>query len=190
MIYYLHGFNSAISDTNPKIQALSLIDKVQGINYNSFSKFEDIVTQIESQIIEDDFTIIGTSLGGFFSSVIAKRHSCPAVLINPAYYPYDNLKPVVGLELTNYVTEEKNILTEEARNSYSNKHFEIGEFKPLTIIARDDELIDYKISSKIFSESILEIVESGGHIMNNLEEHIHLIEKYINNCSISSILND
>lgn len=192
MIVYLHGFNSAGSYDNPKVKALQKLDEVKLINYNSFATPYDIINEIVMQLdsIKEDFVIVGSSLGAFYAGLVSVKYDCPSVLINPAYYPAENLQPLVNKQLENFATKEVNVLTDMTLGLYSNFRSPwISQYLPLVIIAKDDEFIDPTASAEVYKDCLLNEVEEGGHQMKNLKDYINIIEHYINNCSILDFSN-
>ena len=51
-------------------------------------------------------TLVGSSLGGYYSTHLVENLGCRAVLVNPAVRPYDLLAPYVGPQKNLYTGDE------------------------------------------------------------------------------------
>lgn len=52
-----------------------------------------------------DLTLVGSSLGGFYATLLAERFGARAVLVNPAIRPYDDLLSYEGVQRNLYTGE-------------------------------------------------------------------------------------
>src|SRR4029453_12875625 len=59
-----------------------------------------------------DLTLVGSSLGGFYATVMAERLGCRAALLNPAVHPQRHFHKYLGPQ-TNLYTGEEFVLTQE-----------------------------------------------------------------------------
>ncbi len=131
-IIYLHGFNS---DKNGKT-AVKLKEifgeNFHAINYdyiNPDKAFEGLEKQIKeiTKPPNDDFIMVGTSLGGFWANYFAQKHMCKCVLNNPAIKPSETMKKYIG-ENENHTTKEVVTLTEADCEKY--KKYEVPPVTP------------------------------------------------------------
>lgn len=104
-VLYIHGFGSSADSSSQKITQLEKefvnvyrVAPDYTLGYDSIVKeVLDYVKRINAE--QDEFidAIIGTSMGGYLSAVIAKVLSVPFVCINPVIYPNITLEKY-GLE--------------------------------------------------------------------------------------------
>jgi uncharacterized protein len=101
-ILYLHGFRS--SSASRKAQQLRAFADARGLTARvtipdlnpdprlAVAFIDEFVTQRGVAAV----TLVGSSLGGFYASVMAERHGCRAVLINPPVHPHTHLQRYIG----------------------------------------------------------------------------------------------
>lgn len=197
MIVYLHGFNSAYNPNSDKIAALSKIDDVHPLSYNSFDTHKNILDDILNKtrhLINPIF--VGTSLGGFYAGVCAAAFGVPCVLINPVVS--GSFFQTVGsaikdLPMKNYVTGQQSKLTQPVLDSYSDLalndlHY---EYKPLLLLDADDEYIDSQQSLNVLKDFVSKssvYYPGGSHRFDHIDLALPSIQNYLNNCSLVSHL--
>jgi uncharacterized protein len=118
--------------------------------------------------------VIGSSLGGFYATVVAERTGCRAVLLNPAVNPARDLAGHIG-ELTSfhdpddhfyfkpeYVTQLR-VLTPRAIT-----HPE----RYLPVIAKGDEVLDWREMSERYDSAPMRLLDGGDHAMTAFDEEL------------------
>lgn len=121
--------------------------------------------------------IVGSSLGGFYATVLAEELDCPAVLINPAVSPARSLARYIG-ETTcwhnddrfffqpGYVDELEAMTPAELRRP--SRYF--------AVIATGDEVLDWREMSERYRGAHLRIVEGSDHALSDFDTHLpHLL---------------
>jgi uncharacterized protein len=178
-IIYLHGFKSSSQST----KAQQLKTSVQQLGLSAQLTVPDLhhrpaqaISQIQWHTIgkrPEDITLVGSSLGGFYATVLAERMGMRAVVINPPIRPQLNLESYIGLQ----------------KNSYSDDSFEftqphIDELKALQVqsiskpsrywllCATDDEVCDYRASIHFYSQAQQTVIEGVGHELSNFADYI------------------
>jgi predicted esterase YcpF (UPF0227 family) len=114
----LHGFNS--SPGSHKAQVLKRYMAKRGLDEQYCCPAlphlpTRAIAAVEAEIAKhphESITLIGSSLGGFYSTYLAERHDLRAVLINPAVYPHDGLRAYLGVQ-RNLHSHQQYELTEE-----------------------------------------------------------------------------
>ena len=192
MIYvYLHGFNSAYNPENPKVQALSTLGDVIGVNFNSFTTYQEIFEQISREIYtqvqdRDNMVLVGTSLGGFWAAEMGRHFGVPSVIINPCYDPCDMLRKCVGYVMTNYITGEATVITNEIAESYPtcgmNGKDRTFKFLPLVLLDVGDEVSAKTL--KALEGFPTKVWEGGSHRFDHMDQAIPFIQEYVNRCSV------
>ena len=185
LLIYLHGFLS--SPESEKAQQTLTFCKQQG--------FEDQIlipqmrhgpaqTASEIQQLIDvhsnrKIVLMGSSLGGFYSSYFSEKHDIPAVLINPAVRPFDLWDSHLG-EHKNYYTDETHLVTEEHIQELLDLDVSPIE-KPqnfMVLVQTGDETLDYRQAVEKFAESNCVIRQNGSHSYENFEEELPLIFEF------------
>lgn len=183
---YLHGFNSAYKPDSDKVLHLSKIGSVSGITYNTFATYDEIHENISSQISHnDDLVFVGTSLGGFWASEMGRRFCVPSIIINPCIDPHNMLRKYVSVEQINYLTGEKNTLTDVSVCSYPRHDISQNDYTyiPLCLLDTDDEVIDSWETKNKLSRFPKMCHSGGSHRFDHMEESLEEIKRYTNRCS-------
>lgn len=125
----------------------------------------------------DTVAIVGSSLGGFYATVLAERLRCKAALLNPAVDPARDLARHIG-ETTAWHGDEQFFFRPEY----------VDELRAMTpgplerpsnyfaVIATGDEVLSWREMSERYRGSHLRIVEGSDHALSDFDEHLpHLL---------------
>ena len=114
--------------------------------------------------------VIGSSLGGFYATVVAERTGCRAVLLNPAVEPARDLAASIG-EQTAWHSDERFHFRAEF----------IDELKAISppalthparyfaIIAKGDELLSWREMSGRYAGSPMRLIDGSDHALTDFE---------------------
>jgi predicted esterase YcpF (UPF0227 family) len=118
--------------------------------------------------------VIGSSLGGFYATVLAERLGCPAVLLNPAVHPARDLAAYIG-EQTNF--------HDPAAHFFFRADY-VDELRALTpaaitrperyfaVIAKGDEVLDWREMSARYAGARIKLLEGGDHALSDFDTHL------------------
>lgn len=179
---YLHGFNST-KDSETAKKLLKHFPELITISYNYIDPdvAEKEIDELVKKHTRDDLMMIGSSLGGFWALYFAQKYLSRAVVFNPSIYPSQTLKKYIG-KVKNYSTGEEKVLTEFHVDAY--KHYEkpikIGVPRTL-VLGVNDEVLDYRIASKLMSgiANIIHVDEK--HRLSNVDNFAEIIKTASNN---------
>jgi predicted esterase YcpF (UPF0227 family) len=119
-----------------------------------------------------DITFVGSSLGGFYATWLAEKHSCRAILIQPAVYPH------IGLE--KYLGPQKNLYT-GAIYELTRAHLDgwralsansIDPERYLLLLETGDEVLDYREAVAKYEGARMVIRQGGDHMLQSFPEHL------------------
>ena len=120
-----------------------------------------------------DLTFVGSSLGGFYATVMAERLGCRAALVNPAVHPHRHFERYLGPQ-KNLYTGEEFVLTQE--------HVEdLRRADPPAItrperywlfVETGDEVLDYREAVAYYAGALQEVIRGGDHALVSFPEHI------------------
>ena len=125
--------------------------------------------------------VLGSSLGGFYATVMAEATGWPAVLMNPAVDPARDLGPHVG-ELSAFHTPEQRFFF---RSEYVD---ELRAMSPgpitrperyFAIIAKGDEVLDWREMTARYPGVNLRLLKGGDHALADFDEHLPHILKFL-----------
>jgi uncharacterized protein len=129
----------------------------------------------------DGMAVIGSSLGGFYATVVAERLGCPAVLLNPAVNPARDLAAHIG---------EQTAFHDPADHFHFRREF-IDELRAMTppsitaphryfvVIAKGDEVLDWREMRERYAASHLRIVEGSDHALSDFDDHLPAIVQFL-----------
>ena len=126
-----------------------------------------------ADIAPGDLTFVGSSLGGFYATVMAERLGCRAALVNPAVHPHRHFERYLGPQ-KNLYTGEEFVLTQE--------HVEdLRRADPPAItrperywlfVETGDEVLDYREAVAYYAGALQEVVRGGDHSLVSFPEYI------------------
>lgn len=117
LVVYLHGFRSS----SKSVKAQKMIDAFDQAGLSSHLWVPDlppapaqalalIEQQVNSRMQSNpnmSLTFIGSSLGGYYATVLGEQHvQSSVVLLNPAIKPYDDLQDQIGKKKVYFSDEE------------------------------------------------------------------------------------
>ena len=185
-ILYLHGFASS-SESNKAKLFRKTIDK-QKLNYQSITpdlpnNISDAFKLIENLVIDNKPRfIIGSSLGGFYSTYFAEKFNLKSILLNPAVLPANGMKIYLG-ENENYSTGERFEFTNQ--DVQVLKKFE-SKIKQISLpenhfvfLESGDEVLNYIDAVNYYRGSSINIFFGGNHSLEMFEDNMHQVIKIL-----------
>ena len=129
----------------------------------------------------DAMAVVGSSLGGFYATVVAERLGCPAVLLNPAVDPARDLAKYIG---------EQGSWHDPAERFYFRPEFvaELRAMTPVTltrserylaVIATGDEVLDWREMAARYAGCRMEVIEGSDHALSDFDEHLPGIVEFL-----------
>ena len=120
-----------------------------------------------------DLTLVGSSLGGFYATVMAERLGCRAALLNPAVHPHRHFARYLGAQ-TNLYTGESFILTpdhvDELRAADPPAITRLERY--WLFVETGDEVLDYREAVARYEGALQEVVRGGDHALVSFPERI------------------
>jgi predicted esterase YcpF (UPF0227 family) len=130
------------------------------------------------------FAVCGSSLGGFYATAVAERHTCPAVLINPAVDPARDLAAYIG-DQTAWHNPEQHF---DFRAQYVD---ELRALTPpaitrperyLAIVAQGDEVLDWREMVARYPGAQLHLIAGSDHALSDFDHHLPQLTSFLNLC--------
>ena len=186
-LLYLHGFNSSPESTKAITfkKFLSNQDKKNLIVPNLPISPKDSINLL-SEIIEKEnkeISLIGSSLGGLYSSYLGNIYGLKNVLINPVVPEHLGfMKDIIG-EHSNYQTKEKYKFTESNYQELLDLKFNDLSFpmNHFCLVQLGDEVLDQKLTINYFRKSLVIIEKNGIHQFEGFERYLNLIYDFMIN---------
>ncbi len=189
-ILYIHGFNSSPLSIKAEQTRKYLAKNFPDVGYYCPQLATTPVQAINQlcQIIEQEqpncqWYLIGSSLGGYFSSYLAKKYQCLAVLVNPAITPYELLHDYLGEQVNPY-TEEVYRVTED----YIQQLKVLEQVAPksscqqknnyLVMVQTGDEVLNYQQAVEKYQHCRLIVQEGGDHSFIDFDKSLPTIADF------------
>lgn len=118
--------------------------------------------------------VVGSSLGGFYATVLAARLGCRFVVMNPAVEPARDLATYIG---------EQTTWQDPSEHFYFKAAFipELQALRPavvspvkraLAIIAQGDDLLDWREMYARYEGAHIKLLEGSDHALSDFDEHL------------------
>ena len=197
-IIYIHGLDSDANST----KGLLLEDycdkhypeiKVYRPDLNSAPKqvFEQLVKSVIELNKEDKTVLVGSSLGGYFSTLVSNYTGCPALLLNPSTQPHVTLQRFAN-ELLLESVEDKildNHILHTTAGGWNITHADLQWFanhqllsidyphKIAVVLKKGDELLNAELSKDFYqSHGATVTVQTGGdHRFTYFSEQLPMV---------------
>jgi uncharacterized protein len=129
----------------------------------------------------DSMAVLGSSLGGFYATVVAEAFGCAAVVLNPAIDPARDLVRYVG-DQTAY---------HDPSQHFEFKAVYVDELRALTpprisdparycaVIAKGDELLDWRKMSRRYAGSHMRLLEGSDHALSDFDSHLPFVLDFL-----------
>ena len=167
-ILYLHGFCSSPESWKAKILGDAM--RARGLSERFFCPAlspvpNEAIAQAEAiiDLHNDELTLVGSSLGGYYATFLAEKHGLRAALVNPAV--------VAPLSLSAYIGTQKNLHTGETFE-FTAAHIDqlrtlecmtITPNRYLLLVETGDEVLDYRNAVRRYAGCRQEIFAGGDH---------------------------
>jgi predicted esterase YcpF (UPF0227 family) len=186
VIFYVHGFNSAKTSDSGRRFSAALGQPVVCLEYDSAAMFHDNAASLSRQFLElaqGPCLLAGTSMGGFFASLLAHRHALPCVLFNPVVNPVAQLAQFVGSNV-NYCTGKEYEFTLEALESYRGAQEHIRRSRPvptLVFASSCDELLrgNMPLVRALYGGRARIVATRTAHRIADFSPFIPLVREYL-----------
>lgn len=189
-LIYLHGFRS--SPRSAKAQQMAA--NVQALRQQGHALTwacpqlppspAQAWADIQSLVADwprDTMAVMGSSLGGFYATVLAEQAGCRAVLVNPAVAPARSLAQHIG--------EQSHFHDPDAKFFFRPEF--IDQFKaiapyPITrpgrylpIIAKGDEVLDWREMVAHYPGTPMALLEGGDHALTDFAPHVPTVLRFL-----------
>jgi len=119
--------------------------------------------------------VIGSSLGGFYATIVAESLGCRAVVVNPAVDPARDLASHIGRQTLYHAADE----------SFDFRADHVDELRAMTpprplahpanilaIVAKGDEVLDWREMTSRYAQGPLKLIAGSDHGLTDFESHV------------------
>jgi predicted esterase YcpF (UPF0227 family) len=186
-LLYLHGFRSSPQSTKARRIAAWVDghrpDLVWACPQLPASPREalDLVAALTAGWPREQMAVIGSSLGGFYATIVAERTACRTVLLNPAVDP--------ARDLAGHIGEQKAWHGDERfffRPEYIDELLAIAPPARLTrperylaVIAQGDELLSWREMSTRYADCRIRLIEGSDHALSDFDAYLPEVVEFL-----------
>ena len=178
-ILYLHGFISSPASRKAVMLGDYLRGQAPEIEYlvpALHHRPAQAMAQVEPQCTSRnpaELLIVGSSLGGFYATVMAERTGCRAAVINPAVHPQRQFERYLGAQ--------ENLYTGERFELTRSHVAELAALDPPAItnperywllLETADEVLDYRAAEEYYAGAFHTVVQGGDHSFASFAEFV------------------
>ena len=184
-LLYLHGFRSGPQSTKARQMAAWVAHHRPGLVWAcpQLPASPAQAIALASGLMADwpaaGRAVVGSSLGGFYATVLAERLGCPSVVINPAVEPARDLAAQIGTTTTWHGEEPFHF---EARHVEELRAMAPGPLsrpeRCFALIAQGDEVLDWREMAARYAGAQLQVLEGGDHALTGFEDHLPAIARF------------
>lgn len=181
-LLYLHGFRSSPRS----MKALKVAARVQALQAQGHPlvwhcpQLPPSPAQAMAEVFAavahwpaERSAVIGSSLGGFYASVVAERLGWRAALLNPAVHPARDLARHIG-EQTAWHSDERFFFRPEYVEEL--RALEPGALtrpaRYFAVIAKGDEVLDWREMQARCKGARIKLLEGGDHALSDFDAHL------------------
>ncbi len=179
MLVYIHGFNSSGRSAKGRmlVDYFAAADRLGEVWCPDLPhRPAQAMAMLEERLAHHapaDIRLVGSSLGGFYATVLAERMGVRAALVNPAVHPARLLEAALG-EQQNYHSGE--------RYAFTRDHLrELAALEPsplqhperlLLLVETGDEVLDYREALAYYDACRQIVVPGGDHGFRSFARYI------------------
>ncbi|MBI2313058.1 MAG: esterase [Betaproteobacteria bacterium] len=185
MLLYVHGLNSSPASFKARLLREKLESLGRGEEFScprlpnrpglAIGLLEHEVARFSRQPL----ALVGSSLGGFYATWLAEKHGLPAVLVNPAVRPHEQLKDFLGTQKNLHTGQEWQL---DAAYLADLARFHVPAItrpeRYLLLATTGDEVLDYREAVGKYRGARQVVVEGGDHGFSNFADYLDLVLEF------------
>jgi predicted esterase YcpF (UPF0227 family) len=142
----------------------------------------DVVMKSIADWPRESMAVIGSSLGGFYATYVAGMTDCKVVLLNPAVHPARDLSRYIGEQTGWHDPSEHFYFKPDYIDEL--RALEVGMLirpeRALAIVAKGDEVLDWREMSARYPGSRIELIEGSDHALSNFAgAHLDEVMRFV-----------
>ena len=190
-LLYLHGFRSSPLSAKAKKMAAVVQQRHPSVRgwcpqlppspRAAMTLIIEGIARWPQQAGFEGMAVVGSSLGGFYATAVAERFGCKAVLLNPAVDPARDLARHIG-EQTSWQNPDEHfffepVFIDELSALHTGVLREPRNY--LTVVAKGDEVLDWREMTARYAGARIELLEGGDHALSDFDTHLPMILDFL-----------
>jgi hypothetical protein len=125
--------------------------------------------------------VVGSSLGGFYASWVARQTGCASVLLNPAVDPARDLARHIGEQTAWHDPAERFFFLPEFIGQLQALAMEcpLPVGREMAIIAKGDEVLDWREMVARYPAAQVTLLEGGDHALGDFGDHLPAVAGFL-----------
>ena len=187
-LLYLHGFRSSPQSAKARAVAQRVQQQHPGVIWwcpqlpPSPREAMALVAKGTAGWPQASMAVVGSSLGGFYATWVAAHTGCRAVLLNPAVNPARDLQKYIGEQTSWHDPQDRFFFRPEFIPELQALECP-GQPAPaqvLAIIAKGDEVLDWREMQQRYPGSRIRLLEGGDHALSDFDTaHIDTVFDFL-----------
>ena len=187
-LLYLHGFRSSPQSAKARAVAQRVQQMHPGVTWwcpqlpPSPREAMALVAEGTAGWPQASMAVVGSSLGGFYATWVAARTGCRAVLLNPAVHPARDLQKHIGAQTSWHDPQDHFFFRPEfiAELQALECPGQPAPAQVLAIIAKGDEVLDWREMQQRYPGSRIRLLEGGDHALSDFDTaHIDTVFDFL-----------
>ena len=187
-LLYLHGFRSSPQSSKARAVAQRVQQMHPGVTWwcpqlpPSPREAMALVAEGTAGWPQASMAVVGSSLGGFYATWVAARTGCRAVLLNPAVHPARDLQKHIGAQTSWHDPQDHFFFRPEfiAELQALECPGQPAPAQVLAIIAKGDEVLDWREMQQRYPGSRIRLLEGGDHALSDFDTaHIDTVFDFL-----------
>ncbi len=186
LVAYIHGFLSGPNAQKALILKRFLAENFPSVDFEA-ADFPDTPAEAIAALdifvrerMHRELVLVGSSMGGFMSTVLQSRYGMKTVLINPCVHPQDYFADLLGPQHNDhngrdFVLKPHMITTLKELDQES---FGFDAAKTTVFLQSGDEVLDYRKALDFYKGADVRVEEGGCHAFNDFERVCPLIARF------------
>jgi predicted esterase YcpF (UPF0227 family) len=186
-VLYLHGFRSSPKSFKAQLMGGWIRDHRPEVRWwcpqlppSPREAMAMVFEQLAAWPVER-MAVVGSSLGGFYATVVAERTGCRAVLLNPAINPARDLAGYIG-DLTSFHDPEDHFYFKPEYVTQLRLMTPRAITRPeryFPVLAKGDEVLDWREMSDRYDSAPMRLIDGSDHAMSDFEAHLPHILRFL-----------
>lgn len=179
-LLYLHGFRSSPASVKSRMTHAAALARFPGLVWHGPQlpvSPRAAMLMLEQDVAawpRDTMAVVGSSLGGFYATVLAERLGCRAVVLNPAVHPARDLAAHVGEHTLWHYPEDRFVF--EPAYVHELQALEVPHVtrpaRYLAVIAKGDEVLDWREMVAHYPGARVLLLEGSDHALSDYDQQL------------------
>ncbi|HYC43723.1 MAG TPA: YqiA/YcfP family alpha/beta fold hydrolase [Noviherbaspirillum sp.] len=178
MILYLHGFRSSPLSFKARLigERMVALGREQEYMCPQLPASPHQAIALAEELIaasQEDVTLIGSSLGGYYATWLAEKFGCRAVLLNPAVKPPRDLEKYVGVTTAYHSDapfEFKREYIDELKTLAVNRITRPDRY--FLMATTGDEVLDWREMTAHYPGARHHVIEGSDHGISEFAQYV------------------